>query len=442
MFGVLIAGALVASACGSDKDSKSSAGSTAVTAAAGSVVSTDATGDTATSAVTADSTDATDSTSASTPPATVDPSLAPVVVGFHNLEDGTYSLPDVRKAFLAGVDYVNEELGGINGHKLEAKTCNVDVTPESVVNCGNQFVEDNVVLAVQGIDFAVDAMLPVLKSAGILNVAPNPLGASEDTAIGDVVVMGGSQAGGATISSLFQARNSGAKKIAFVFADQPTLHTIYDGLAPVTKKLGVETDAYFYPQPTDWTTFAPTVLAGNPDYIQLAAVDADCLAAIPAFRSAGFTGTIDAGSCSGLVQTLDADQLKNVIVGSDRYTPDMTDLPAKVQGDVDVFNKYMAKHPDITDPAQSRSGFYIAVQAAELLRGVTGDVTAKSVLEQGPKSTGTVFFSDTKYDCGNPSWPGTTSCTSTYLLSEITADRKLKLLPGQPVDLSEIFPQS
>jgi len=56
-----------------------------------------------------------------------------VLVGFHNLEGGAISLPQIREAFLAGVNYVNEELGGINGRPMKADTCNLDVTPESSV---------------------------------------------------------------------------------------------------------------------------------------------------------------------------------------------------------------------------------------------------------------------------------------------------------------------
>ncbi|MFV0309375.1 MAG: hypothetical protein ACK5OX_16720, partial [Desertimonas sp.] len=62
-----------------------------------------------------------------------DESLDPVVVGFHNLEGGAISLPGIRAGFEQGVRYVNERLGGINGHPLEVEACNVDITPESSV---------------------------------------------------------------------------------------------------------------------------------------------------------------------------------------------------------------------------------------------------------------------------------------------------------------------
>ena len=54
---------------------------------------------------------------------------------------------------------------------MEAETCNLDVTPESSVNCANQFVEKNVVVAVQGVDVAADAALPIWKQAGLVDIA-------------------------------------------------------------------------------------------------------------------------------------------------------------------------------------------------------------------------------------------------------------------------------
>ena len=81
------------------------------------------------------------------------------------------SLPEIREAFESGVNYVNEELGGINGRPMEAVTCNLDITPESSVNCANEFVEQNVVVAVQGVDVAADAALPIWEQAGLVDIA-------------------------------------------------------------------------------------------------------------------------------------------------------------------------------------------------------------------------------------------------------------------------------
>ena len=177
-------GLLFTAACGDDDDSGGAA-TTAAGAAATTAASATAEGGSATSAEGTDSTEGGSETtggggsettagggSATTAaPEKADDSLPPVVVGFHNLEGGQISLPEIREAFLSGVKYVNEELGGINGRPLKAETCNLDVTPESSVNCANQFVEKNVVVAVQGVDVAADAALPIWEQAGLVDIA-------------------------------------------------------------------------------------------------------------------------------------------------------------------------------------------------------------------------------------------------------------------------------
>ncbi|MDP9116955.1 MAG: ABC transporter substrate-binding protein, partial [Actinomycetota bacterium] len=74
-----------------------------------------------------------------------DSSKSPVLVGFQNLEGGTvFSLPAYRQGFEAGIDYVNTELGGVNGHPIKAVECKSAGTPDSAVACGNQFVQSKV----------------------------------------------------------------------------------------------------------------------------------------------------------------------------------------------------------------------------------------------------------------------------------------------------------
>src|SRR2546423_1916498 len=56
-------------------------------------------------------------------PVKADASKPAVLVGYHNLEGGAISLPEIRQGFESGLNYVNEELGGINGRPLTADYC-------------------------------------------------------------------------------------------------------------------------------------------------------------------------------------------------------------------------------------------------------------------------------------------------------------------------------
>ncbi|WGY00385.1 ABC transporter substrate-binding protein [Nocardioides sp. QY071] len=380
--------------------------------------------------------DATDvSTAVPADAKSADPSLAPVKIGFHNLEGGQFSLTDMRKGFESAVDYVNRELGGVNGHPLEAVVCKTDVTPESSVNCANKFVSDDVVMAVQGVDFAGDAALPVLQQAGIVDVSAFAYGPAENVAVGDAFISMASNEEGYA-AGLVQLKNMGAKSIAVVLADVPPNHTVMDEVVkPTGAELGIEIEPFFYPSPTDWTSFGATVLASKADAITFWGVDADCLAAVPAFRSLGFTGTIHAGSCAVLADKLDPSSLKDVIVANSLYNPTMDPIPAASKDDLDVYKRYSADD-DVSNQNQSIQGFHTAMFAYSLLAQVKGEVTASSVKATAATATGDLFFREVGYDCATPTWPGTTACSGGFVFTEVNAAGKNEVLPDQPVDVA------
>lgn len=384
-------------------------------------------------------------TSASVPEGTAaDDSLDPVTVGFHNLEGGSISLADVRIGFEAGIAYVNDHLGGIDGHPLAAIDCKTDGTPEASVNCANQFVEEEAVLAVQGADFGADAMLPVLQSAGLAELGSFPLTPGMNSAVGDAFFMQGSAEEGYA-ATLVQLQNLGASKVALVMVDAPTSHETYDAIIePAGEKLGIETKVFYVPPQSDWTVQAATVLAWEPDGIATY-VAADALAAVPALRSSGFTGYITAGSNIEIIPQLDASVLDKTLFSASYYLPEFADIPAEVQPDIDAFNEYATDDMDETSSiTQRQTGFYTALIAAQVLSDIGADgaeLTAETVHTGLATSTGERQpFRTNGWDCANPSWPDTTACGTGNVYAQPDADGALAPLPDQPVDISAVLP--
>jgi hypothetical protein len=245
---------------------------------------------------------------------------------------------------------------------------------------------------------------------------------------------------------LFTQHALGAKSEAVVMADLPTSHSLdADVIQPTAKKIGMTATAFYYPTQADWTTFAATVLASNPDAVSFpAAEDSVCLAAVSALRAAGFTGYIHASSCSEIIDKLDAKTLDKVISHNEFFYPTFTSMPAKPQSDIDIFMKYIKRdHPNFKSLVYTELGFHVAVQAADMLRQVPGDnYTAATVKAAMAKTKGGEFFRDSNngYDCSKPSWPGTTACGTGLIFTKITPDKKKELLPKQPVDVSSVRP--
>jgi len=418
-------GALILAACGGDN---SGGGSAATTAAATTAASSGA----ATSAASG----ATTTAAAGGPTTTAavqkaDSSKPPVLVGFHNLEGGALSLPEIRQAFESGVKYVNEELGGINGRPMKAETCNLDVTPESSVNCANQFVEKNVVVAVQGVDVAADAALPIWQQAGLVDIAFAGFTPGLNSSRGKAfVTLFDSR--DILVQNLLMQQQLGAKNVAEVQEDLASAKAYYDTVEkPAADKLGLGIQPFYYSATTDWATLAATILSTNPDGIDFpAAQDSVCLAAIPALRSAGFTKTIHASSCAEYVEKLPVEQVNGIVNHNEFYYPTMTNIPPKAQHDIDIFMRYMKRDvPGLKSLVYGELGFHIAVQAADMLRQVKGDITPQTVAAAMPNTKGPMFFRETGYDCSKNYWPpDSAACSAEVIYTRANKDRKKDVL--------------
>ena len=358
LFCMLAVGALaLAAGCGDDDDadtggsadvttaSEASAGTTATEGTTASDGTTASEGTTAPEGTTAETEASTDGTAEETTdtadegatattgePVAADDSLEPVVFGFHNLEGGSVSLPEIRYGFEEGIRYVNEELGGINGHPIEIESCNLDVTPESSVNCANQFVEAGVDVAVQGVDVAADAALPVLKQADIAEIALAAFTTGVNSSPGDAFVTLASTQEflGADMKAM---KELGTTHVAVVTLDLPTNHDYETEVTgPIIEQLGMESSfLYFQPQ-TDWTSFAAVIVGSGADGVSFPAPqEGDILGAIPALRAAGFEGPIHAGSTVAYLDQLDTDLLENIYNHKEFYYSTFTEVPERAQ---------------------------------------------------------------------------------------------------------------
>src|SRR5213075_299135 len=91
----------------------------------------------------------------------------PITIGFMNNEGGAFSVPELRVGSEVAEKYINTQLGGVNGRPIHVERCATDGTPESAIDCVNGLIEKHVVAVIEGTDLGADAVLPLLKDAGI-----------------------------------------------------------------------------------------------------------------------------------------------------------------------------------------------------------------------------------------------------------------------------------
>jgi branched-chain amino acid transport system substrate-binding protein len=92
---------------------------------------------------------------------------SPIKVGLVNPESGEHAFPEFRDAGVATAKYLNQAGGGIDGHRVDLRTCRSDGTPQGAIKCANEMVDAGVVAVIAGEDRSVDSAFPIYQKAGI-----------------------------------------------------------------------------------------------------------------------------------------------------------------------------------------------------------------------------------------------------------------------------------
>ncbi|HMS89869.1 MAG TPA: ABC transporter substrate-binding protein, partial [Acidimicrobiales bacterium] len=78
---------------------------------------------------------------------------SPIKLGMVNQENtAAGSFPELSQAVQAAIEFVNTELGGVDGRPLELEVCNTNFSTEGSTACAQQFVEAGVPAVLGGID--------------------------------------------------------------------------------------------------------------------------------------------------------------------------------------------------------------------------------------------------------------------------------------------------
>lgn len=78
-----------------------------------------------------------------------DPAKTPVTIGFFNNQGGVPSFPEGTIAAQAAVKFVNQHLGGVDGHPVQLKTCFVAGVEAQGQSCAQQFLAAKLSVIVQ-----------------------------------------------------------------------------------------------------------------------------------------------------------------------------------------------------------------------------------------------------------------------------------------------------
>ncbi|MCW0213214.1 MAG: ABC transporter substrate-binding protein [Pseudonocardia sp.] len=358
----------------------------------------------------------------------------PVLIGVQAPMEGATAFPQTGYGAQAAERYINEKLGGINGRPLKIQLCAGDGSPETSVNCANEFVTSNVAAVFDAYDGTIGAQAPILTSAKIPIIGE--LGA---TSIADALPWGqafyfSGPLETSALGTMTILNQLGKKNAALAVTDGPPSHGYVDKLIqPIAGNLGIKVTPLYAPGAnTNFTTLAATEISSSPDVAGIIALPEDgCTGLFKALRQQGYTNTIFAGSCSQFVKDMGA-QAAGAIIQPRLWVPASKDhAPAEVKTQLDDFASAMEEiDRGGEQSARSLYSFSGMVDLAKIISGIQGDITPESITTAMKNVKDYQTFAGAKVTCDGKQWPGRpSSCSHQAIFFEVQQDGSLK-----PVD--------
>ncbi|EME22072.1 ABC transporter substrate-binding protein [Rhodococcus triatomae] len=304
-------------------------------------------------------------------PATGDP----VKIGFITPEGGAVSLPMVREGGEAAVEYLNNNGGGIGGHKVDLIVCTQQEEPASATNCANQMVEQGVSAVVSPLGAQGAVMLPIVTGAGIPFIAQAPVSQVEMMSPNSYMLSGGivSILGGQAAT----AAKDGVKKVALFVGDSGDAASSLGMVGnPIFQQAGVELEIVTIPNAVaDPTPQITAGLASNPDAVSIVGDTRLCTSAIKALQSVApdvqkylIASCLDAAvvDSTGVDAIAGAKAFTTVVLDSDEPT-------------VELYKSVMAEYaPDTDLKGLGYLGYQVMMSLGEVGKSLTGPVTPES----------------------------------------------------------------
>jgi branched-chain amino acid transport system substrate-binding protein len=298
---------------------------------------------------------------------------APVTVGvIYTADNQAGNTPGIQIGANAAADYVNDQLGGINGHPVKVLACNGMNAPENDTECATKFVNGGVVDVV-GLDglWGTNGQ-PIVAKAGIINQT-TPLAAGEFTGPTSFPFDGGPTAGAGAVASYVLSQ--GWKSVACVYLDLASVKPSCDqSFAGPLKAAGVKyVSVAVPPTATDFAQYAQAASVDKPQAVLVLDGPTQIASLVQAASQLGLTTQYFAPNISASASYFNVGALAN---GTIFYFPTRvwTDT---ADPDVKTFVAAMQKYaPGAAVNAESLQGFAGIINVQRLGAKMSGGLTA------------------------------------------------------------------
>lgn len=356
-------------------------------------------------------------TSAKTTTTAADPATgSPVKLGVLSVKGE----PEFDDAVEAAVEYLNEEGGGLLGHRIEVHACETDVTPQQGIKCANELVRAGSVAVVLGGDYTADAAFPIYQRAGVPVLEPR-VDTNQGLVSPVAVALGPGIPG--VLSALAGYAKDTLRGESVVTVSRPAPKAVQAFVDAPLEAAGVSnTWAFFSPENPDFTSTFAAAAAKKPDLI-LANIDdnAQCVPAMNAIKAMSAEAKVFQIICSDDAVLKAAGALAD---GELFYAP-LDSIAGAESPDAELFAHIMETF------SESKSTGYNAAVAlstvmtlAAVLENQGGDaVTKKSILSAFRDSRGVSIFMGPPLECGAFK-PYTAMCTASMRVFTVEGGEK------------------
>ncbi len=372
----------------------------------------------------------------------------PFVIGVQNLEgDPAGSFPEYSLAMEAAADYVNTELGGLQGRPIELELCKSIVAPDDSQRCANELSAADVDLAISTLNFFGNHF-SIYQGSDIPVIVGTPLTIADFTSEGVYSIGAGGGCLGNHTGLIEFATNQiedelgiEVNRVSVPWADTPPGVVCYNDLEakPLdvlngsepgdSQRAGEKPDLEHIgvpiaPAAPDVTPQATEVLEFEPDVIVYSAQGADCWNFVDALGRLGWTPEdtplVLSGACVDFEAMAAAGPLAQGVYfigsGNTLLSPLESQEPGKNLDDATVYQERGAQYGLSNDDlfkGFATQGFSVIMNIWEMANQVDGDVTGEAIEEQLAATDGTTpTFGGLPLDCAGAPEPYIAVCSS------------------------------
>ncbi|MCP2175524.1 ABC transporter substrate-binding protein [Williamsia maris] len=349
-----------------------------------------------------------------------------IKVGYITPEGGAVSLAMVREGGEAAANYLNNNGGGIGGHKIDLAVCKEQEEPASATKCANEMVEKKVSVVVSPASSQGAVMVPIITRAGIPYVSQAPVSQVEMVSPNSFMLSGGviSVLSGQAVT----AAKAGLKKVTVLVGDAGDAPASIRALGtPIFKGAGVDLDVVSIPtSAADPTPQITAGLSGNPGAVSILGDQRQCISVLKALQTVApqvKKYLISACLDKPVVAAVGA----QTIAGAKAFTTVNTgsDDPS-----VTLYRSIMARYAPDTDPAGiAYLGYQTVMALGEVGKSLQNPVTAQSFITafSGAKNVSLPAAPGIAFTCDSSAVPQLRAlCSKAILVSDVTSDSTLE----------------